>query len=82
MWYDFFLKSTTPCGVVFTFMKYQNVSLWLRKIIEKLPFKQLLGVNLAGLAFVAAVVVPQATDIANNWEILSETEADGDWEGD
>ena len=55
-------------------MKYQNVSLWLRKIIEKLPFKQLLGVNLAGLAFVAAVVVPQATDIANNWEILSETE--------
>lgn len=55
-------------------MKYQELSFWLRRTIEKLPFKQLLGVNLAGLAFVAGVVVPQATDLAGEWEVMTGTE--------
>ncbi len=55
-------------------MKYQDISFWLRKTIEKLPFKQFLGVNLAGLAFVAGVVVPQATDLAGELEVMNETE--------
>ncbi|HCS79380.1 hypothetical protein A3A64_03715 [Candidatus Gottesmanbacteria bacterium RIFCSPLOWO2_01_FULL_48_11] len=57
-----------------TYHGSNRVSFWLRRSIEKLPFKQFLGVQLAGFAFVAAVLVPQASDIAGNWEVLTETE--------
>src|SRR5574341_846768 len=55
-------------------MKYASVSLLLRRTIEKLPFKQLVGANLAGLAFVAAVVAPGVSDVASNLEVMTETE--------
>ena len=51
-----------------TYHGSNRVSFWLRRSIEKLPFKQFLGVQLVGLAFVAAVVVPQASDMEDSHE--------------
>ncbi len=51
-----------------------HLSLWLRKHIENLPLRQLLGLNLAGLAFFAAVVMPGASDVFSNVEVLFETQ--------
>ncbi|MBI5621035.1 M23 family metallopeptidase [Candidatus Gottesmanbacteria bacterium] len=49
------------------------LSLFLRKKIEKLHVRQVLGVNLASLAFIAAVVVPQAEAISSQVEVMRET---------
>lgn len=46
-----------------------HASLWLRKHIEKLAFKQLLGINLAGLAFAATIILPQTNDAMALWEV-------------
>lgn len=46
-----------------------HVSLWARKRVDAVPMKQLLGINLAGLAFAVAVVVPQTSDIMSTWEV-------------
>ncbi len=46
-----------------------HVSLWARKRVETVPVKQLLGINLAGLAFAVAIVIPQTSDIMSTWEV-------------
>lgn len=51
-----------------------HLSLWLRKNIENLPLRQLLGLNLAGLTFLAAVVMPGASDVFSNVEVMVETQ--------
>lgn len=45
------------------------VSWWLRKHLEKISIKQLVGVNLAGFAFFSAIILPQASDIVGAWEV-------------
>ncbi len=44
------------------------VSLWLRKLFERINVRQLIGINLAGVAFFSAIVIPQARDIFSNIE--------------
>lgn len=49
------------------------ISLILRKKLEKLHIRQIMAVNLASLAFVAAVVVPQVDAITSELEVMRET---------
>lgn len=49
--------------------KGNHISLWARKHVETVPVKQLLGINLAGLTFAVAVVIPQTNDIRSTWEV-------------
>lgn len=42
-----------------------RVSRLLRRHIERLPIKQFVGIQLTGVAFFAAIVVPQAADIVS-----------------
>lgn len=49
-----------------------SLSFWLRKKIEKLPFRQILGVNLASLAFFSVVVLPQADSVVSDLKVISE----------
>lgn len=49
------------------------VSFILRKKLEQLHVRQILGVNLATLAFAGAILVPQADAIASEIEVLRET---------
>lgn len=46
-----------------------RVSRWLRKHIETAPVRQVIGLNLAGFSFVAAVIAPQMSDIASYLEV-------------
>src|SRR3989344_4797173 len=48
-----------------------GLGIFLRSLLRKRHFsmRQVIGVNLAGLAFFARVVVPQATDIATTLEL-------------
>lgn len=46
-----------------------RVSREIRKRIEKLHFRQILGVNLASLAFAVAIVVPQTNAVWSAWEV-------------
>lgn len=46
-----------------------RVSRWFRKNIETTPIRQIIGLNLAGLSFVAAVIAPQIGDIASYLEV-------------
>lgn len=41
----------------------------IRSRIEKLHFRQFLGINLAGLAFAVAIVVPQTNDVWSAWAV-------------
>lgn len=41
----------------------------IRRRIEKLHIRQILGVNLAGLAFAVAIVVPQTSAAWSAWEV-------------
>lgn len=59
-----------PAGI---WRNSHRVSLWLRKRIEHLPIRQLLGLNLAGATFFAAVVMPGTSEIISNIEVLAET---------
>lgn len=52
-----------------------NLSLWLRKKIEQLPFRELLGIHLAGLAFFSVVIYPEVSDFASTIEVNLETQA-------
>lgn len=55
-------------------MKHLHIlSLILRKKLERMPLRQVLGVNLASFAFVAAVVVPQVDAITSELEVMRET---------
>jgi len=49
------------------------VSRYIRTVIERVNFRQLVGINLAGMAFFAAVVLPQADELASNLEISQST---------
>lgn len=50
-----------------------RVSRWLRKHIESAPIRQIIGLNLAGLSFVAAIIVPQVDAITSELEVMRET---------
>ena len=50
------------------------LSFILRKKLERMPLRQVLGVNLASFAFVAAVVVPQVDAITSELEVMRETD--------
>jgi murein DD-endopeptidase MepM/ murein hydrolase activator NlpD len=45
------------------------ISLRIRTVIERLNFRQFIGVNLAGVAFFAAVVLPQADELSGAFEV-------------
>lgn len=51
-----------------------NLSLFIRKRIERLNLRQILGLNLAGLAFFGAVIMPQASDFISSIEVMVETQ--------
>ena len=63
-----------------------RLSLEIRKRIEKLHFRQLVGVHLAGLAFAVAVVIPQTSAAWSAWEVTRDapmvTISDGPTESD
>jgi murein DD-endopeptidase MepM/ murein hydrolase activator NlpD len=42
-----------------------RVSRIVRKYIERLPFRQFLGLQLTGVAFFGAIIMPQATDLVS-----------------
>lgn len=50
-----------------------RVSRWFRKYIETTPVRQIIGLNLAGLSFVTAVIAPQIGDIASSIEVEKAT---------
>lgn len=50
-----------------------RISRRLRHIIEHMPIKQIVGVNLAGLTFFTAVVMPQAKDVTIRFEVNTQT---------
>ena len=50
-----------------------RLSLVIRKKLERLPVKQLIGINLAGFAFFSAVILPQAGELASNLEVALAT---------
>ncbi len=50
-----------------------RLSLILRMRIERISTRQVLGVNLAGLAFFAAVVLPQTGDLASQLQVALQT---------
>ncbi len=49
------------------------LSRFLRKQLERLHVRQLLGLNLAGLSFALAIVVPQVDAISSQLEVMRET---------
>ncbi len=51
-----------------------RLSFFLRSTIERLRFRELLGLQLAAASFFAAVVVPQVGDIASQVQILQQTD--------
>jgi len=51
-----------------------RISLWLRKYIERLKLPQVVGINLAGVAFFAGVVMPQVSDITSSLELQKDTQ--------
>ena len=56
-----------------TYRGSNRISYLLRQYIEGLDVKQLLGVNLAAFSFFAAVIVPQADELASTLAILGKT---------
>lgn len=55
-------------------MKHLHIlSLILRKKLERMPLRQVLGVNFASFAFIAAVIVPQVDAITSELEVMRET---------
>ncbi len=49
------------------------VSFKLRKKIERLNIRQILGVNLAGLTFFSAIIAPQASNVMSDFQVQQET---------
>ncbi len=49
------------------------ISWFLRKKLEQVPLRQLLGVNLASLAFALAIVVPQVDAINSELTVMRQT---------
>ncbi len=51
-----------------------NVSYIIRKKLEHISIREVIGVNLAGLAFFGAVIVPQTQDFVANTEVFFDTQ--------
>jgi len=51
-----------------------RTSYFIRRLIEALPFKQILGINLAGIAFAAAIVGPQTSELTTSLRVLAQTQ--------
>lgn len=51
-----------------------GLGIFLRTKIKRPSFLQIVGVNLAGLAFVGAIVVPQTQDAVASLEVTAETQ--------
>ncbi len=49
-----------------------HISHWARVRLDSLNLKQILGVNLAGLAFAVAIVIPQTNEVMSAWEVTRE----------
>ena len=64
-------KATTPLrrGVRADCIGANPISWWLRKRLEKLSIRQIVGVNLAGFAFFSGIIIPQARDMMGSWEV-------------
>jgi murein DD-endopeptidase MepM/ murein hydrolase activator NlpD len=50
-----------------------GLGIYLRLKLKRLDFKQVLGVNLAGLAFFAGIVIPQTQELMSSFEVSQET---------
>lgn len=66
-----FAKATTPLryGVRADCIGANPISWWIRKKLERISFKQAIGVNLAGIAFFSAIIMPQARDVVGSWKV-------------
>jgi murein DD-endopeptidase MepM/ murein hydrolase activator NlpD len=51
-----------------------GLGIFLRTKVKRPSFLQMLGINLAGLAFLGAVVVPQASDVVASLEVTMKTQ--------
>lgn len=51
-----------------------NVSYILRKKLEHISIREVIGVNLAGIAFFGAVILPQTQDLMANTEVFFDTQ--------
>ena len=51
-----------------------GLGIYLRTTLKRLNFRQVLGVNLAGLAFFAGIVVPQTQEAMSTLEVVMETQ--------
>lgn len=51
-----------------------GLGVYLRTAIKRMNFFQIIGVNLAGLAFFAGIVIPQTQDMASSLEVVRETQ--------
>ncbi len=51
-----------------------NVSYILRKKLEHISIREVIGVNLAGVAFFGAVILPQTQDLVSSTEVFFDTQ--------
>lgn len=51
-----------------------GLGIYIRRVIRHLNLEQIIGVNLAGLAFFAGIVVPQTHEVFSNLEVTLETQ--------
>jgi len=51
-----------------------NVSYILRKKLEHISIREVIGVNLAGFAFFGAVILPQTQDLVSSTEVFFDTQ--------
>ncbi len=51
-----------------------NVSYFLRKKLEHISIREVIGVHLAGFAFFGAVILPQTQDFFSNTEVFFDTQ--------
>ncbi len=67
------LQRIARLGMLRQYRDCNRVSFWLCQWIEQLPLKRLVGINLAGLSFAAAVIVPQVSNIATQLKVEEAT---------
>jgi murein DD-endopeptidase MepM/ murein hydrolase activator NlpD len=60
------LTTTSPDG--------SGLGIYLRIRLKRLNFRQIVGVNLAGLAFFAGIILPQTQDAISNLEVSRDTQ--------
>ncbi len=52
------------------------VSLWLRRRLEKISIRELIGINLAGLTFFSAIILPQTNDVLASAQVATKPTAE------